>query len=223
MGIQSKPYSDYKAGDDLPFFFESVWQGDLIRPPMLRFKKNRMIQAQYTTKLQQLTECCWNHRWDERPSMMEIEEQLCEMVKYGSLPHATEGSCSSDRVLGDSLRYDLVGEDPQTPSPSSSPRFRMVAFFRRHRRQLRRQNNSSFDSSKSVQSEPLSSFFRISSGSLPANLADQRLLHASSSSGTLDQRLDRSRRRSTFVYDEVSGSEKDDFQDLASAPDSDKD
>lgn len=143
---------------------------------------------------------------------MEVEAQLGEMVQHGAIIDATE---SSDLMEG-SLRFDLVGANaPASSSPISSSARKL--FFRR-----RQGRNSSFDNKKSAGTEHRSffgssarTFQTTSSGTM-----DHRLF--TSSADNLDQRLDRSRRRSTFVYDELSESQKDALQDLA-ASDSESD
>jgi len=75
MGLEQIPYgSEKKTNHNIEFFIQHVWQGPTVRPS-LEFK-NPMIQKYFCPQLQDLVMKCWSHRWQHRPSMAVVEENL---------------------------------------------------------------------------------------------------------------------------------------------------
>lgn len=101
MTLNAKAYGNSNRNNAIDFFVKSVWHGPQKRPSMVL--KDPTVRRNFLPCLQTLVPACWNHDWQSRPTMEEVESILKDEVLHGTRivngdikPHNDKTLCGGD-------------------------------------------------------------------------------------------------------------------------------
>lgn len=109
MTLNTKTYGNSNRNNAIDFFVKSVWDGPQKRPSMVL--KGRTVRRNFLPCLQALVPSCWNHDWQSRPTMEQVESTLRDEVLHGKRMvngDVLQTTNDKDMPRGDCLETDGI-------------------------------------------------------------------------------------------------------------------